>query len=181
MGYAKNLNEVVKIYQMKQAEPAIYYSFNETEFGKICIASTDQGICYMSFVNSVEDEILCLYKIFPSANLVKCLTTLHQVALNAYKEGYSHEGISLYVSATPFQIMVWETLLKTNAGKLYTYKDIALQIGCKGYRAVGSAVAQNQVALLIPCHRITKSSGEIGNYKWGSKRKQLIIEYEKNI
>jgi AraC family transcriptional regulator of adaptative response/methylated-DNA-[protein]-cysteine methyltransferase len=85
----------------------------------------------------------------------------------------------LHLKGTPFQIKVWETLLKVPMGDLTTYGEIAHQIDePRAMRAVGSAVGHNPVAFLIPCHRVIRSDGQVGEYHWGSTRKQAMIGWE---
>ena len=87
--------------------------------------------------------------------------------------------IRLYLKGTKFQLKVWETLIKVPAGRLTTYHQLAQSIGQdKASRAVGSAVASNPVAVLIPCHRVIRSTGCLGNYHWGPERKAAIIGWE---
>ena len=91
-------------------------------------------------------------------------------------------AIRLHLKGTPFQIKVWEALLKVPMGQLSTYSGIAKSIdNIKASRAVGSAVGDNPVAFLIPCHRVIRSTGEFGNYHWGSVRKTAMIGWEAEI
>jgi AraC family transcriptional regulator of adaptative response/methylated-DNA-[protein]-cysteine methyltransferase len=87
--------------------------------------------------------------------------------------------IKLHLKGTDFQLKVWESLLTIPMGKLSTYGNLADKIGhSKASRAVGTAIGSNPVAFLIPCHRVIQSSGNIGGYRWGSERKQLIVGWE---
>ena len=87
--------------------------------------------------------------------------------------------IKLYLKGTPFQLKVWETLLKVPVGKLTTYGAIAERIGQpSASRAVGTAIGSNPIAFLIPCHRVIQSSGVLGGYRWGTTRKTAIIGWE---
>jgi AraC family transcriptional regulator of adaptative response/methylated-DNA-[protein]-cysteine methyltransferase len=80
---------------------------------------------------------------------------------------------------TPFQLKVWETLLKIPTGNLSTYGTIAREIDKpKASRAIGTAIGSNPVAFLIPCHRVIQSTGNLGGYKWGNTRKTAIIGWE---
>src|SRR6185437_1351105 len=89
------------------------------------------------------------------------------------------QKIKLHLKGTAFQLKVWEALLKIPAGKLSTYASIANTIKHpKAARAVGSAVGDNPIAYLIPCHRVIRSTGIIGDYHWGSTRKTAIIGWE---
>ena len=87
--------------------------------------------------------------------------------------------VKLHLKGTDFQLKVWETLLKIPMGKLSTYGNIAEQIQSpKASRAVGSAIGDNPVAFLIPCHRVIQSTGTFGGYHWGSTRKTAMIGWE---
>jgi AraC family transcriptional regulator of adaptative response/methylated-DNA-[protein]-cysteine methyltransferase len=87
--------------------------------------------------------------------------------------------IKLHLKGTEFQLKVWETLLKIPMGQLSTYGNIAKQIDIpKAARAVGTAVGDNPVAFLIPCHRVIQSSGIFGGYHWGAIRKTAMIGWE---
>ena len=83
------------------------------------------------------------------------------------------------VKGTNFQVKVWEALLNLSPGELVTYQYIANQIGNpKALQAVGSAIGANSLAYLIPCHRVIRKEGKLGDYRWGSTRKKVIIGYE---
>ena len=87
--------------------------------------------------------------------------------------------LRLFLSGTPFQLKVWEALLRIPPGALVAYDDIAVRIGKPGAaRAVGGAVGANLIAYLIPCHRVIQRSGAFGEYRWGSARKRLLIGIE---
>ena len=89
------------------------------------------------------------------------------------------EEIKLHLKGTDFQLKVWETLLKIPFGNLSTYGTIAKQIEKpSASRAVGTAIGDNPVAFLIPCHRVIQSTGTLGGYMWGIDRKQAIIGWE---
>ena len=89
------------------------------------------------------------------------------------------EKIKLHLKATPFQVKVWEALLKIPFGSVSTYSTVATDIKAPtAARAVGTAIANNPVAFLIPCHRVIKSTGLIGEYHWGSNRKSALLGWE---
>ncbi|NVM62379.1 AraC family transcriptional regulator of adaptative response/methylated-DNA-[protein]-cysteine methyltransferase [Mucilaginibacter sp. SG538B] len=159
----------------------INYSFADTPFGKVIVASTGKGICHMAFVDDGEEKALEQLKIsFPNAGYNQLVDRIQQNALFIFTQDWSRlDEIKLHLKGTDFQIKVWETLLKVPAGGLTTYASLAKKSGSENaYRAVGSAVGSNPVAFLIPCHRVIKSTGEIGQYHWGSARKNAIIGWE---
>ncbi len=161
----------------------INYSFSETPFGNVIIASTKKGICYLAFYDDKNQAFEKLHAIFPNAAYEQ-LTDIHQAnALSFFIKNWDDaEMIKLHLKGTPFQVKVWEALLKIPMGKLSTYSVIAGSINnVKASRAVGSAVGDNPVAFLIPCHRVIRSTGEFGNYHWGSVRKTAMIGWEAEI
>ncbi|MCA0235179.1 MAG: methylated-DNA--[protein]-cysteine S-methyltransferase [Bacteroidetes bacterium] len=158
----------------------IRYSFAESPFGNILVASTHKGICYMAFAEEGNAALNDLKRHFPNAHYQQMLDRMQQNALYIFSHDWSklHE-IKLHLKGTDFQLKVWETLLKIPKGKLATYGDIARQIARPGAsRAVGTAIGDNPVAFLIPCHRVIQSSGLLGGYHWGPVRKAAIIGWE---
>lgn len=159
----------------------INYSFAETPFGQVMVASTDKGICHLAFVDEGEEEALgSLKQLFPNAAYTQCPDRKQEDALSVFNRDWSKpEEIKLHLKGTSFQLKVWETLLKIPAGGLTTYADLATKSGHEGAcRAVGTAIGRNPVAFLIPCHRVIKATGDIGNYHWGEVRKEAIIGWE---
>ena len=159
---------------------SINYSYAETPFGNVLVASTSKGICYMAFA---EDEKIALQELrhqFPNARLQQMLDIAQQNALYIFTQDWKElSTIKLHLKGTAFQLKVWETLLKIPLGGLTTYGKIAAQLNAPGAsRAVGTAVGDNPVAFLIPCHRVIQSSGAIGQYHWGSNRKAAMIGWE---
>jgi len=106
--------------------------------------------------------------------------SVQQEALFIFKKDWSQLGkIKLHLKGTSFQLKVWQALLAIPTGGLSTYASVAGVIGQPtASRAVGSAVGDNPVAFLIPCHRVIKSTGEFGQYHWGADRKSAIIGWE---
>lgn len=159
----------------------INYSFADSPFGMLIVAATAKGICHMAFADEGTDKALEELKtIFPNARYQQVVDKHQQNALFVFSQDWKKlDEIKLHLKATPFQIKVWETLLKIPAGGLTTYASLAAQTGnAQAARAVGSAVGSNPVAFLIPCHRVIKSTGVIGEYHWNSYRKNAIIGWE---
>jgi AraC family transcriptional regulator, regulatory protein of adaptative response / methylated-DNA-[protein]-cysteine methyltransferase len=158
----------------------INYCFAETPFGKLIVASTDKGICYIAFEEDEAQALMTLKHRFPNAVYHQKLDKFQQNALRIFQKDWSRlDKIRLHLNGTPFQLKVWESLLKIPSGRLTTYGGIAKNIGePKASRAVGTAIGNNPVAFLIPCHRVIQASGNIGGYKWGTTRKSAIIGWE---
>ncbi|HWV72708.1 MAG TPA: methylated-DNA--[protein]-cysteine S-methyltransferase [Pseudosphingobacterium sp.] len=159
----------------------INYSFADSPFGPLIVASTEKGICYMAFADQGDEQALSLLKTtFPNAKYNQLVDRHQQNALFVFNQDWNRlDEIKLHLRGTDFQIKVWETLLKVPVGGLTTYADLAKNAGHIGAsRAVGTAVGNNPVAFLIPCHRVIKATGEIGQYHWGAVRKNAIIGWE---
>lgn len=158
----------------------IHYSFFESPFGLLIIASTQKGICYMAFEEDKDQAVHSLQARFPNACFEQRSDTLQLNALRIFQNDWSRMNeIKLHLKGTDFQLKVWESLLKIPMGKLSTYVRIAQQAGHpNASRAVGTAIGSNPVAYLIPCHRVIQSSGVIGGYMWGPTRKAAMIGWE---
>ena len=159
---------------------AINYSFVESPFGKTIVASTTKGICYIAFVNDEVSSLKLLKDQYPNAQFQKHRDQIQQNAILVFTQDWSRlDKIKLHIKGTDFQLKVWQALLTIPMGKLSTYSNIADKINNpKASRAVGSAIGDNPVAFLIPCHRVIKSTGLLGQYHWGCDRKAAMIGWE---
>jgi AraC family transcriptional regulator of adaptative response/methylated-DNA-[protein]-cysteine methyltransferase len=158
----------------------IHYSFAETAFGDIIIASTSKGICHLAFVKDEKHGLENLQHFFPNAKLVQKTDIIQQHALRFFTGDWSDlQKVKLHLKGTAFQLKVWQSLLRVPFGNMSTYASIAANIKKPtASRAVGTAIGSNPVAFLIPCHRVIRSSGIIGDYHWGSNRKTAILGWE---
>lgn len=158
----------------------INYSFAETPFGEIIVASTPKGICHLAFFPDQAEGEAILKARFPNADYQHLVDRNQQEALFIFQHDWSRiSQVKLHLHGTPFQLKVWDALLKIPMGKLSTYGSIASEIDKpKASRAIGTAIGSNPVAFLIPCHRVIQSSGNIGGYMWGPTRKSAIIGWE---
>ncbi|MGC3978294.1 MAG: methylated-DNA--[protein]-cysteine S-methyltransferase [Paludibacteraceae bacterium] len=161
---------------------AINYQWTENVFGKMLVASTTKGICYLAFAEHIQTPIGELKAIFPNAKFKEETDNLLQSVQRFFNQNQvTPAKIKLHLKGTEFQIKVWETLLKIPEGKLTTYSEIADKIhNPKASRAVGTAVGSNPVSYIIPCHRVIRASGILGEYHWGSERKKAMIGFEIN-
>lgn len=159
---------------------SINYSFAESPFGNILVASTPKGICHMAFADDPHDALRILKSKFPNAAYRQMVDLAQQNVLYIFSHDWAQlNQVKLHLKGTEFQLKVWETLLKIPMGKLTTYGNVARQIQApNASRAVGTAIGDNPVAFLIPCHRIIQSTGVFGGYHWGSIRKTAIIGWE---
>jgi AraC family transcriptional regulator of adaptative response/methylated-DNA-[protein]-cysteine methyltransferase len=158
----------------------INYSFAATVFGNIIIASTTKGICHLTFIEDEKDAIKELRSIFPGAVTINKSDFMQETALQFFS-GYEKDlaTLKLHLKGTPFQLKVWQALLQIPMGNISTYSSLANAVQSPGAsRAVGTAIGQNPVAYLIPCHRVIRSSGVIGEYHWGTNRKAVMLGWE---
>lgn len=162
---------------------SIRYGIHLSPFGKCLIATTERGICHMSFVDKNEGKAIDdLVENWSQASMIEDYKTTAPLVTRIFSKGMPDSPIQLHLRGTNFQIKVWEALLNIPSGAVTTYERIALNIGNpKASRAVGSAVGDNPIAYLIPCHRVIRKSGEFGNYMWGSARKKAILVKEFGI
>ena len=158
----------------------INYSYAESPFGDMLVASTPRGICYMAFTDNEKEGLNDLQNHFPNASFKQMVERMQQNALFIFSHDWRKlHQIKLHLKGTDFQLKVWETLLKIPLGKLSTYGSIAKKINnSNAARAVGTAIGSNPVAFLIPCHRVIQSTGNFGGYMWGATRKTAIIGWE---
>lgn len=158
----------------------IHYQFAETLFGEVLIASTHKGICALTFVQHQADALEQLKSQFSQAIFKQQADQFQQSALVLFQKDQCRlADIKLHLKGTDFQLKVWQSLLKIPMGQLSTYGELAKAIEHpKAARAVGTAIGNNPVAFLIPCHRVIQSTGAFGGYEWGATRKMAMIGWE---
>lgn len=161
----------------------IEYGMHETPFGLSLIGATERGICWLSFLDSMDNTK-------PSIEEMKTHwhnSVFHQnqdaiglVAQQIFQRNTSSPTkLHLFVKGTNFQIKVWDALLKIPTGGVITYQGIAEKIDSpRAMQAVGSAVGSNHIAYLIPCHRVIRKDGILGEYRWSATRKKSMIGWE---
>ncbi len=155
----------------------ISYSYGMTPFGCVIAGATPKGICHLAFADNKTEALAAMKGKFPNAKYRNKYEDIHHHAFRAFSGNV--ESIRLHLKGTPFQLKVWEALLHIPAGGLATYGGIARYIDAPGAsRAVGTAVGDNPVAFIIPCHRVIRSSGALGNYRWEDSRKAAMIGLE---
>jgi len=157
----------------------ISYGVHQSPFGLCLIAVAEEGICQLSFLEDGNEEpgIELIQKTWPEATLHQDQKVTATLAQKIFATKPSE--VDLLVKGTDFQMKVWEALLKIPKGSTSTYAEIARVAGSpKASRAVGSACGKNQIAFLIPCHRVLTSTGKLGGYRWGIVRKKMMLEKE---
>jgi len=156
----------------------ICFSVQSSPYGKFVVASTDRGVCNLFFIDD-QNPMILLEKEWPSARLIEEEQPIHrQVSAFLFQEE-PNGPIALRLKGTPFQLKVWQALLQIPEGTLTSYGVIADHLDTpSAQRAVGTAIGKNPVGYLIPCHRVIKSMGETGGYRWNPIRKQAMIGRE---
>ena len=166
-------------YQKGGKDLTIDYSFFESRFGTVLVASTTRGICNILFCETKTNGLADLRSRWPKARLVAKLQNAHTAIKNYFTNLKPTTKIKFHIKGTNFQIKVWEALLSIPLGTGSTYGKIAAHIGkSKAVRAVGNAVGDNPVCFIIPCHRVLRANGNIGGYYWGVDRKKAMLAYE---
>jgi len=134
----------------------------------------------MAFVEDHDSDLTELKRNFENANLVAQELPIHLEAIRIFNpDDQSLKRIKLHLKGTPFQLKVWEALLQIPMGVVNSYKDIAIKIDQPtASRAVGTAIGQNPIAYLIPCHRVIQTTGQTGGYRWKPIRKTVILGWE---
>ncbi|OXE97142.1 O-6-methylguanine DNA methyltransferase [Flavobacterium araucananum] len=152
----------------------ISYSLENTVYGQIIIASTTSGICYLVFFSGTEAKAQeILQKEFPDSTIIKQMSALQATALE-YLGGNDNQVVTLHVKGSPAALQIWEALTKVPCGKLISYGTLAKATNHMA-QEIGTIMGDNRIAMLIPCHRVIKSTGEFGQYHWGAKRKRAMI------
>ena len=154
----------------------IAYGYAKSPFGKVLVARTLEGVCFLSFADSRPGSLKGLEASWPEAELERDDRTAKKLSAWIFRR----RKTKLFLKGTPFQVRVWKALLRIPEGSLSTYGRIAKQVRKpRGARAVGNAVGANPVAFLVPCHRVVRGTGELGGYSGGGpKRKRAILDWE---
>ena len=167
-------------YKSHGAGLTIHYGLHLTPFGKCLIATTERGVCHLSFVETSEGNAIdTLVADWNQAEMIEDYRTTAPLIDRIFSTPTPDTPLKLHLRGTNFQIKVWEALLHIPTGSFTTYEQIAAQIGNpNALRAVGTAVGHNPIAVLIPCHRVIRKSGEFGNYRYGPARKKALLAKE---
>jgi len=160
----------------------LLFGFAESPFGKCLIAESPRGICHLSFIDNEKSAATGLQKDWSQAELKRDDSNAGRLAGNIFahpSDTNTRPALRAFVRGTPFQVRVWRALLQIQPGSLTSYGRLAAAIGQPtASRAVGTAVGQNPLAYLIPCHRVIRETGLLGGYHWGPIRKRAIIAWE---
>jgi AraC family transcriptional regulator of adaptative response/methylated-DNA-[protein]-cysteine methyltransferase len=160
----------------------VHHGFHPSPFGECLVALTERGVCGLSFVDEGgrEAALADLRARLPRAAYRAGPQRTAPVAERVFGvRGGPETPLHLLLHGTNFQVKVWEALLRVPAGERTTYAGLAHAVGRPGAaRAVGQAVGRNAIAVLIPCHRVIRTMGLVGQYRWGAERKHLLLAWE---
>jgi len=172
---------------MKQKKETIVYGLHDTPIGRVVLGKSDHGLCWLGFmVEGYKGNGLDRMRgFYPEAEFVhddRATSGLMSQVLEAWQYDRLHT-IPLDLRGTDFQKSVWRALLEIPKGQVCTYGDIAKAVRRPlAARAVGTAIGENPVSLIVPCHRVVQGSGKIGNYGWGPELKRdLLLEEDVSI
>lgn len=183
--YAKETDQLgmtPRRYALGGENMTIHYTITDSPLGLMLVAATERGLCSVQF--GEEKQLRTgLNDEFPKAELVEDAAPLTPYigGILDYLNG-KNPALTLNTDAhgTAFQQRVWDALRRIPYGETRSYAQLAEMIGDpKAVRAVASACARNPVALVVPCHRILRTGGELGGYRWGAERKKKLLETEK--
>ena len=167
-------------YRSQGQNLEIEFGVHDSPFGQCLLALTAFGICELQFLPAGKDPFDSLSNHWPTSKIRQnCKKTAPWVRQIFAPAGERKQPLSVHLKGTNFQIKVWQSLLNIPQGTITCYEDVARWCGNADARqAVGQAVGRNPVAYLIPCHRVIKKNGMIGNYRWGSTRKSALLAWE---
>lgn len=183
----ENIGMTPKSYRRGGEGETLSWACRETCLGPLLMAATDRGVCFAQFGENREELLQQLTEEFPNASLVPfgqvdCGPLDQWIeALNAYIQNQQpRPDLPLDLKGTAFQIKVWEFLLSLKDGDVASYSEVAQGIGRpKAVRAAATACGSNKIAVLVPCHRILRSNGDLGGYRWGLERKRSLLDAER--
>ncbi len=162
----------------------IRYGFHATPFGVCMIGATARGVCRLSFLDQdnrqSRADLLADFKAeWPRATFREDTPLSGRLTRRIFSSGAARAPLRVLLVGTPFRLKVWQALLDIPFGRVASYSDVARAVGAPAAcRAVGSAVGANPVAYLIPCHRVIRETGIIGEYRWGAERKIAMLVWE---
>jgi AraC family transcriptional regulator of adaptative response/methylated-DNA-[protein]-cysteine methyltransferase len=171
-------------YRKGGAGMTITYTIEACALGYLLVGATERGICVVRLGDTADELEQGLYADYPAADIQADdgqLGAWVGALVDHLNGDLPHLELPLDVRATAFQWRVWETLKAIPYGETRTYSQIAAAIGDpKAVRAVAGACARNEVAVVIPCHRVVRTDGDLGGYRWGIGRKAALLEQERD-
>lgn len=185
---SRNIGMNPKAYRAGGTGEVINYACRDTALGLMMMAATDKGICFVQFADDQNSLLGLLQGEFPNAELKLSAAQdgpeldNWMAALDLHiSQNAPRPDLPLDITGTAFQIKVWKFLLAIKEGDILSYSELASCIDKpKAVRAVASACGKNRIGVLIPCHRVLRSDGSLGGYRWGLARKRALLAQEKS-
>src|SRR5439155_9730211 len=161
----------------------ICYGLHATRFGTCLLAVTERGICWLAFVHhaSNAEAVEKMKEYWLGAQVVESPATTAPFVERVFsrRQANVETPLNLLLAGTNFQLRVWQAVLRIPPGAVISYQTLACEVcTSRASRAVANAVASNPIAYLIPCHRVIRDSGVIGDYRWGGARKRALLAWE---
>ncbi|MBD2096765.1 methylated-DNA--[protein]-cysteine S-methyltransferase [Trichocoleus sp. FACHB-591] len=161
----------------------VCFSTASCSLGLLLVAATPKGLCSVALGDSQEKLVAALRQDFPAANMHSDDSNLQAWSASLLRHLAGREprlDLPLDIPATAFQWRVWQILRSINYGDTRSYSQVAEMMGQpQAVRAVARACATNPVALVVPCHRVVRSDGSLGGFRWGLERKQALLAQER--
>jgi AraC family transcriptional regulator of adaptative response/methylated-DNA-[protein]-cysteine methyltransferase len=167
-------------YKQQGAGLVIRYGVHPTPFGAALLLTTERGIAGLSFVDddAPEEAIEEARAAWPLSRLIEDRDATGALVARLF-DGTGSEPTRLLLKGTNFQVKVWSALLRVPSGRVVSYLDLASAIGQpRAVRAVGNALAHNPVGFVVPCHRVIRATGALGDYRWGHVRRRALLAWE---
>lgn len=157
----------------------IRYGFHQGPFGKFILALTpEERICALEFTEDEKKAVEFLQQQWNESELEYDPGFTGPLAEGLFVP-HAMPELKLLVKGTPYQLKVWEALLKIPFGELVSYQAVSVHVrNPQGLQATGGAIGKNPVAYLIPCHRVIRKTGQLNGYRWGLDRKSAMIGWE---
>jgi AraC family transcriptional regulator of adaptative response/methylated-DNA-[protein]-cysteine methyltransferase len=183
----RTLGMTPSTYRSGGTGETITYAFRDTALGPLLMGATERGVCFAQFGKGEKSLVDQLQAEFPKA-VVRESDATHSPALDAWIKALEDHidgsaprpDVPVDLRGTAFQIRVWRFLLDVREGDVLSYAEVASGIGApNSVRAAASACAANRIAVLVPCHRVLRSDGGLGGYRWGLERKRVLIDQER--
>jgi AraC family transcriptional regulator of adaptative response/methylated-DNA-[protein]-cysteine methyltransferase len=170
-------------YRSGGAGTDVRYAIVRSSVGHVLVAATERGVCAVRLGDSDSELTTELQREFPLASVREDASALSDTVrrvVDCVNGGDAHPDIALDIRGTAFQAKVWETLRRIPRGETRSYAQIAQAMKQpNAVRAVANACASNPVAVIVPCHRVVRSDGALGGYRWGIKRKERLLASER--
>lgn len=167
---------------------SISFALRMTLYGQLIMASSERGVCFIHLGDTTTHLLQALHSEFPNAQLEPTPENMSDeldLWIEALEAHLASKGpkpnLPLHLSGTAFQITVWKFLMSIEDGQQVSYKQVAEGINAPtSFRAVANACGANNIAILVPCHRVLRGNGQLGGYRWGVQRKAKLLAMEAN-